>query len=137
MVSSEVFSSEMSWIEFRSKLADILLLAPSSVKVAYRFSVQPRTSQHMHLRNADDLTGLFEKAHATLAKLEKSKSLKEFYIELKDLDASGVVKQKGKKQDTKKKRVSLVLIYCSIPCTNSLSRKGRKMMRMMILPPSL
>jgi len=109
-VSSEIFSSEITWIEFRSKLADILSLAPSTVKVAYRFSVQPRTTLHTHLRNAKDFMGLIEKARAALAKLEKSKSTKEFFVELKDLDPSSNIKQQGKKTGTKKKRVSLVLV---------------------------
>ena len=119
-----MFSSEITWIEFRNKLADILSLAPSAVKVAYRFSVQPRTTLHTHLHNANDLAGLFEKARAALAKLEKSKSAKEFFVELKDLDPSGNVKTgKNSKKDTKKKRVSLVLVqwFDFIPI-NSLER---------------
>ena len=103
-VSTEIFSSGTPFIEFRSTLADLLSLTPSAVKVAYRFSTQPRTTLHTHLRNADDLKGLFEKARAAQAKLEKSKSSKEFFVELKDLEPSDV-KQKGKKRDTKKKKV--------------------------------
>jgi hypothetical protein len=37
-VSTKIFSSRMSFIEFHSTLADLLSLAPSAVKVAYRFS---------------------------------------------------------------------------------------------------
>ena len=103
-VSTENFSSGTSFIEFRSTLADLLSLAPNSVKIAYHFSTQPHTTLHTHLRNADDLSSLFEKAHAAQAKLESSKSSKEFFVELKDLEPSDV-KQKGKKRDTKKKKV--------------------------------
>ena len=103
-VSTEIFSSGTSFIEFRSTLADLLSLAPNSVKVAYCFSTQPRTTLHTHLCNTYDLSGLFEKACAAQAKLESSKSSKEFFVELKDLEPSDV-KQKGKKRDTKKKKV--------------------------------
>ena len=85
-------------------LADLLLLAPNSVKVAYCFSTQPRTTLHTHLCNADDLSGLFEKVPTAQAKLESSKSSKKFFVELKDLEPSNI-KQKGKKKDTKKKKV--------------------------------
>lgn len=97
-VSTEIFSSRVSWIEFRSTLADLLSLAPSAVKVAYRFSVQPRSTLHTHFHNADDLISLFAKAHAAQAKHEKSKSSKEFCVELKDLEPSVNAKQKGKKK---------------------------------------
>lgn len=42
--------------------------------------------------------------HIAQAKHEKSKSSKEFFVELKDLEPSDA-KQKGKKRDTKKKKV--------------------------------
>ena len=103
-VSTEIFSSGTSFIEFCSMLADLLSLAPNLVKVAYRFSTQPCTTLHTHLCNENDLSGLFEKAHTAQAKLESSKSSKEFFVELKDLEPSNV-KQKGKKRDTKKKKV--------------------------------
>jgi hypothetical protein len=102
-VSTEIFSSGMSFIEFRSTVADLLSLTPSAVKVAYRFSIHPRSTQYAHLHNEDDLAGLFQKARAAQAKLEKSKSTKEFFVELKDLEPSVDVKQKEKKRDTKKK----------------------------------
>ena len=104
-VSTEIFSSGMSFIEFRSTLADLLSLTPSAVKVTYRFSIQPRSTQYAHLRNEDDLASLFQKARAAQAKLAKSKSTKDFFVELKDLEPSVNVKQKGKKRDTKKKKV--------------------------------
>lgn len=96
----------ISWIEFRSTIANLLSLAPSAVKVAYCFSTQPRSAQHAHLRNAGDLTDLFEKARVAQAKLlEKSKVPKDFFIELKNLETSVNEKQKGKKKDMKKKKV--------------------------------
>ena len=78
----------------------------------------------MHRHNANDLASLFEKARAALAKLEKSKSAKEFFVELKDLDPSGNVKTgKNSKKDTKKKRVSLVLVqWFNFILINSLER---------------
>jgi hypothetical protein len=113
-VSSEIISSEVTWIEFRSTLADTLSLAPSEVKVAYRFSVHPRSTLHTHLRNADDLTVLFDKARIALDKHEKSRSAKDFFVELKDLNPFANEKGpgKGKKKTTKKKKASLAL--CSM-----------------------
>ena len=104
-VSTEIFSSRTSFIEFHSTLADLLSLTPSAVKVAYCFSIQPCSTQYAHLHNEDDLASLFQKAHTTQAKLVKSKSMKDFFVELKDLEPSVNVKQKGKKRDTKKKKV--------------------------------
>jgi len=104
-VSTEIFSSGMSFIEFRSTLADLLSLTPSAVKVTYRFSIHPRSTQYAHLCNEEDLAGLFQKACAAQVKLEKSKSTKDFFVELKDLEPGVNVKQKGKKRDTKKKKV--------------------------------
>jgi hypothetical protein len=105
-VSTETFMSTISWIKFRSTITDFLSLAPSAVKVAYRFSTQPRSAQHAHLRNAGDLTDLFEKARVAQAKLlEKSKVPKDFFVELKNLETSANEKQKRKKKDTKKKKI--------------------------------
>ena len=104
-VSTEIFSSGTSFIEFHSTLADLLSLTSSAVKVAYRFSIQPRSTQYAHLHNENDLASLFQKARAAQAKLAKSKSTKDFFVELKDLEPSVNVKQKGKKRDTKKKKV--------------------------------
>jgi hypothetical protein len=124
-VSTEIFSSGMSWIEFRSTLADLLSLAPSAVKVAYRFSVQPRSTQHTHLRNADDLISLFEKARAAQVKHGKSKSSKEFFVELKDLEPSVNAKQKGKKKDTKKKKVLSSFQWLKFELMNQIARRER------------
>lgn len=139
-VSSEIISSEVTWIEFRSTLADTLSLAPSEVKVAYRFSVHPRSTLHTHLRNADDLTVLFDKARIALDKHEKSRSAKDFFVELKDLNPFANEKGpgKGKKKTTKKKKASLAL--CSmiqVRDTDTQPRKGREMMTMMTLTLSL
>ena len=79
-VLMEIFSSGTSFIEFHSTLADLLSLTPSAVKVAYRFSIHPCSTQYAHLRNEEDLAGLFQKACTAQAKLEKSKSMKDFLL---------------------------------------------------------
>ena len=87
-VSTKIFSSGMSFIEFCSTLADLLSLTPSAVKVAYCFSIQPDNTQYAHLYNEDDLASLFQKAHAAQAKLVKRKSIRDFFIKLKNLEPS-------------------------------------------------
>ncbi|KAJ7824659.1 hypothetical protein B0H13DRAFT_2290928 [Mycena leptocephala] len=88
-----------------TKLANTMSVAPNKVRVAYRFSIQPRTDPYNHLGDEQHWEELIEAVRRTLG---TTRSKKEFFIELKDLVApSGKVKGKGKDvKKTKRKRPS-------------------------------
>jgi len=107
--------SNISWTKFISKLADIMSLSPKNVRVAYRFSTDPRTSPFSHLSKSIHLVEL---AHAAKQAEKVTRSKKPFVVELKDLDASGKGKgsskrnqEKGKKKKKKKKKVQVIIRY--------------------------
>jgi len=86
-------------------------IAPKYVTIAYRFSTDPRTARFSHLSKHTHLIELFARAENT-AKSTRSK--KEFFVEVKELDAEADEKQKAKsskkgkeKQLKSKKRVSV------------------------------
>ena len=108
-VSTKIFSSGMSFIEFCSTLADLLSLTPSAVKVAYCFSIQPDSTQYAHLYNEDNLASLFQKAHAAQTKLVKRKSIRDFFIKLKNLEPSINIKQKRKKKRYEKEEGNIFI----------------------------
>jgi hypothetical protein len=94
-----------------TKLANTMSVAPNKVRVAYRFSIQPRTDPYNHLGDEQHWEELIEAVRRTLG---TTRSKKEFFIELKDLVAPGG-KVKGKGKDVKKtKRVSLPVVSRSL-----------------------
>lgn len=97
--------SNLKYPELVSMLADTMSIDPKKVRVAYRFSTQVRSDPFSHLSNAVHLMELVRAACTTIA---TTRSKKEFFVELKDLEAGN--KPKGKalaKNDMKKKRVSI------------------------------
>jgi hypothetical protein len=111
--------TDVTFRELMAKLADELSVAPKEVKVAYRFTVEPRSAPWSHLQSDTHLAELIKKARLAIEKQRKSKSTRAFAVELKDLagansDRKAASKSKGKESEKdkerkrKKKKVSVV-----------------------------
>ncbi|KAJ7697326.1 hypothetical protein B0H14DRAFT_3039156 [Mycena olivaceomarginata] len=101
--STVTVSSTITFKDLLLTLADTMSLPPKSVRVAYRFTTQPRTTAFTHLSNDIELEDMVTAARA--AQLT-TRSTKEFKVELKDLAAitKGKGNADGKKESKKKKR---------------------------------
>ncbi|TFY73318.1 hypothetical protein EWM64_g10694 [Hericium alpestre] len=93
-------SSKTSWTSFVTKLANLMSVSPKHVSVAYRFSVDARSSPFSHLSKASHLRELFNKAPRAA---RSSRSKKEFFVELKDLSQPGGKSSGGKDKKVVKK----------------------------------
>ncbi|KAG6874659.1 hypothetical protein C0992_007076 [Termitomyces sp. T32_za158] len=104
-----IVESDISWAEFISNLANIMSVSPRNVSVAYRFTTDTRTSPFKHLNKNIHLIELIRQARVAKAKLGKSRSQKEFVVELKCLDNglgnSMKSVSEGKLKKPKKKKV--------------------------------
>ncbi|KAJ7815573.1 hypothetical protein B0H14DRAFT_2603351 [Mycena olivaceomarginata] len=106
--STVTVSSTITFKDLLLTLADTMSLPPKSVRVAYRFTTQPRTTAFTHLSNDIELEDMVTAVHA--AQLT-TRSTKEFKVELKDLAAitKGKGNTDGKKESKKKKHVSPII----------------------------
>jgi len=86
--STLLVRSDITLKGLMNQLADELSVAPKAVKVAYRFSIEPRSAPWSHLQNEGHLSDLLKKARTTIEKQKKSKSTRVFAVELKDLAPS-------------------------------------------------
>jgi hypothetical protein len=88
--SNLTVQSDISWTEFATHLANTMSLSPKNVRVAYRFSTEPRTAPFSHVASGVQLIELMDKAREAMEQLVKNpRSKKKFVVELKDLSAQG------------------------------------------------
>ncbi|KAJ7053482.1 hypothetical protein C8F01DRAFT_1329677 [Mycena amicta] len=102
-------TSTTTFAALRTKLANTMDVSPKSVYVATRFSTQPRSTSFTHLTDDESLRALFAAArrHIGEIKNKKTKTSKEFYVEVKDLGAAKKAKEekeKGKEKKEKEKK---------------------------------
>jgi hypothetical protein len=83
--------SNMSWTEFLSNVADVIGIAPKKVSIAYCFSTDTCSTSFMHLSKATQLLELFQRANNVL-NTSRSKKVKDFSVEIKNLDDSKTMK---------------------------------------------
>ncbi|KAF8130428.1 hypothetical protein K438DRAFT_1948362 [Mycena galopus ATCC 62051] len=89
-------SSKIKWQDLLSQLANTMSLPPKSVRIAYRFSIQPGNTPLRHLLSAVHLMELVAAAYKVMSTMT---SKKDFVVVLKAL---GEAPAKGKgKADTK------------------------------------
>lgn len=93
--------SNCTFKKLMAELADVLSVPPKDVKVAYRFSIEPRSAPWSHLKNSNDLAELFKRAFEATHKQKKQRSTRTFCVELKDL-----APQSGNDDKTKGKNKS-------------------------------
>lgn len=96
--------------DLMSELANTLSIAPKDVKVAYRFSTEPRNAPWSHLKTEQDLEQLFQKARKALENPKKGKTSRMFAVKLKDLgpdsrNAKGKSRKSDNSRKNKKKKV--------------------------------
>ncbi|KAF9000263.1 hypothetical protein BDQ17DRAFT_1427259 [Cyathus striatus] len=111
--SSITIASSTTWIEFLNEMANMMLLAPKTIWVAYRFNADLCSAPHTHLASAQDLGELWK--CAVIAKQKQKNQDDDFFVELKNLNegekgkkggkgGAGEKKDKDRKQSKKKKR---------------------------------
>ncbi|KAK7035010.1 hypothetical protein R3P38DRAFT_2772057 [Favolaschia claudopus] len=111
--TSLTVQSDLPFKDVRVKLANTMSLPPKDVHVGYRFSLQPRSTPWTHLSNNAHWMELVEAARTTKA---TTQSKKEFFVELKDLEAakgkgSAAAGKNAKKDKKDKKRVCCAVAH--------------------------
>ena len=97
----------ITYKDLMSELADVLSIASKDVKVASRFSTEPRNAPWSHLKTPQDLNHLLENAQKAIENPKKGKISRTFAVELKDLtppDSHDMKGKKGKDKDRKNKK---------------------------------
>jgi len=92
--------SSITWLSFKLKIADILLIEPTDLNLAYKFTTDARTQAPNRLKTLSNFIEMIQEARQGLEASKRAKPTakraKAFKVEVIDLDA-GKRKEKRKK----------------------------------------
>ena len=101
---SLLLSSDKTFKDFKSAVADILGIPPKEVQVAYKFNTQPKADGYTLIKDAVQYLELIQSVRDEIAGFDKKKSKskpKEFIVLLKNVNEG---KEKGKQTSGKKEK---------------------------------
>ncbi|KAF9015445.1 hypothetical protein BDQ17DRAFT_1341077 [Cyathus striatus] len=101
-----VVPTTTTWTGLLHEIANMMSLAPKNVRVAYRLSTQARTDAYTHLSSELHYNELVTRVMKAILEHGKSRSKKEFYVDLKDISGGekGRKAAKNSKEDGKKRK---------------------------------